>query len=76
MVTVRLNGTAYEVSAGETLAGLLKKVRGGDAAAENWREGIAVAVDYEVVPREQWGQFALTDGMELMLIHAVSGGGK
>ena len=37
-------------------------------------EGIAIAVNYEVVPKEQWTKTILTDKMELMLIHAVSGG--
>ena len=37
-------------------------------------EGIAIAINYEVVPKEQWTKTILTDKMELMLIHAVSGG--
>ena len=37
-------------------------------------EGIAIAVNYEVVPKEQWTKTILTNKMELMLIHAVSGG--
>jgi thiamine biosynthesis protein ThiS len=80
MITVKLNGTVCSVEQGETLAGLLKKVRGkteqGTEISGNWGEGIAAAVDYEVVPREQWEQFVLTEGMELMVIHAVSGGGR
>lgn len=38
------------------------------------QEGIAIAVNYEVVPKDQWAQTMLADKMELMLIHAVSGG--
>jgi thiamine biosynthesis protein ThiS len=75
MVTVKLNGTACEVEKGETLAGLLKKIQGETNSGNGW-EGIAAAVDYEVVPREQWEKFVLTEGMELMFIHAVSGGGR
>jgi sulfur carrier protein len=37
-------------------------------------EGIAIAVNYEVVPKEQWTKMVLTNKMELMLIQAVSGG--
>jgi sulfur carrier protein len=37
-------------------------------------EGIAIAINYEVVPKEQWTKTILTDKMELMIIHAVSGG--
>ena len=37
-------------------------------------EGIAIAINFEVVPKERWSKTILTDKMELMLIHAVSGG--
>jgi len=37
-------------------------------------EGIAIAINYEVVPKEQWVKTILTDKMELMVIHAASGG--
>ena len=37
-------------------------------------EGIAIAINYEVVPKEQWTKTILVDKMELMLIYAVSGG--
>jgi sulfur carrier protein len=37
-------------------------------------QGIAVAVDYEVVPKGRWHETVLEDNMELMVIHAVSGG--
>jgi len=37
-------------------------------------EGIAIAINYEVVPKEQWTKTILADKMELMLIQAVSGG--
>jgi sulfur carrier protein len=38
------------------------------------QEGIAIAVNYEIVPKDQWKETILTDKMELILIHAVSGG--
>ena len=37
-------------------------------------QGLAVAIDYEVVPKERWDACVLQDGQELMLIQAVSGG--
>jgi sulfur carrier protein len=37
-------------------------------------EGIAIAINCEVVPKDQWAKTILTDKMELILIHAVSGG--
>lgn len=36
--------------------------------------GQAVAVDNAVVPRTQWGEFRLTDGMKITVIRAVCGG--
>ena len=37
-------------------------------------EGIAIAINFEVVPKDEWAKTILADKMELMLIHAVSGG--
>jgi sulfur carrier protein len=37
-------------------------------------EGIAVAINYEIVPKDRWKKTILTENMELVLIHAVSGG--
>ncbi|MDR1756183.1 MAG: sulfur carrier protein ThiS [Culturomica sp.] len=37
-------------------------------------QGIAIAINSEVVPKERWATRILTDGEELMLIHAVAGG--
>ena len=39
-------------------------------------QGVAVAIDYEVVPKGRWHETVLHDCMELMMIRAVSGGGK
>ena len=37
-------------------------------------QGIAVAIDYEVVPKSAWKKTILTEGKTLMMIHAISGG--
>jgi len=37
-------------------------------------QGIAIAIDYEVIPKNRWKQVILTNGMALMLIQATSGG--
>jgi sulfur carrier protein len=37
-------------------------------------EGIAIAIDCEVVPKNEWANIILKEKMELILIHAVSGG--
>lgn len=36
--------------------------------------GKAVAVNNRVVPRTDWGSFALEDGMKITIIRAVCGG--
>ena len=36
--------------------------------------GVAVAVDGEVVPREQWGTYPLTDDARVEVLSAMQGG--
>lgn len=66
-MTVKLNDKPHEVAEGTTLAGLVEGLG-------LQPQGVAVAIDYVVVPKEMWPETVLSDGMELMLIHAVSGG--
>ncbi|MDR1335433.1 MAG: sulfur carrier protein ThiS [Tannerella sp.] len=65
---VILNDKPYDVAGGTSLAAFIESLGLKP-------QGIAVAIDYEVVPRDRWGDTMLSDRMELMLIHAVSGGG-
>lgn len=64
---VKLNDRPHEAEEGCTLANFIDRLG-------IQRDGIAVAIDYEVVPRSRWGETILTDNVELILIHAVSGG--
>ena len=64
---VKLNDKPYEVVEGTTLNMFIENL--GIPL-----QGIAIAVDYEVVPKNEWNFRKLTDGMALMLIHATSGG--
>lgn len=64
---VKLNNKIYETESGTTLQTFIESL--GIKPA-----GIAIAIDYEVVPRELWSTTILSDGVELLLIHAVSGG--
>jgi len=64
---VQLNDKSYVVTAGMTLELFIKSL-------DVQPQGIAVAVDYEVVPKSKWNETKLEDGMALMMIHAVSGG--
>lgn len=64
---VKLNDVRHEVAEGVSLAAFLERL--GIQS-----KGVAVAIDYQVIPKDEWEAFVLTDGQELMLIHAVSGG--
>ena len=64
---VKLNDKTYEPAEGTTLERFMQEL-------DMPLRGVAVAIDYEVIPRGQWSETVLEDGMELMVIHAVSGG--
>jgi sulfur carrier protein len=63
---VIVNDEAVEVDDTTTVAGLLERLGFPD-------KGIAVAVDWSVLPRSQW-QSPLTDGARLDVVTAVQGG--
>jgi sulfur carrier protein len=67
MINIKLNDKSYEVAAGTSLAVFIESLG-------LKQHGIAVAIDYEVVPKDQWEATILSDKLELMLIQAVSGG--
>lgn len=64
---VRLNGEDRDIADGTTVAALL------DALGLR-RDGIAVAVDRQVVPKGDHERLVLTDGAQIEVIRAVGGG--
>ncbi|GHT65140.1 thiamine biosynthesis protein ThiS [Bacteroidia bacterium] len=64
---VILNDKQYEIKENTTLSAFVESLGLKP-------EGIAIAINYEVVPKDEWAKTILADKMELMLIHAVSGG--
>ncbi|MDR0508046.1 MAG: sulfur carrier protein ThiS [Dysgonamonadaceae bacterium] len=66
-MTIILNDKNYEVEDGISLAAFIENI--GVKL-----QGIAVAIDYEVIPKNQWAETILSDNVKLMLIQAVSGG--
>lgn len=38
------------------------------------RQGVAVAVNNKMVPRTEWKQYALAEGMSVVIIKAACGG--
>lgn len=66
-MTIRLNDKTYKVEEGTSLSSFIESL-------EIKTQGIAVAINYEVVPKTRWTEVILSDNQELMLIQAVSGG--
>ncbi len=64
---ITLNDQAFEVQEATTLQVFMDSL-------QRSLDGLAVAIDYEVVPRNTWNDVVLVDGMSLIAIHAVSGG--
>lgn len=62
-----VNGEERDVAAGATVGALLQTLA-------LRREGVAVALNDDVVPRAQHGERALRDGDRLEIIVAVAGG--
>ncbi|WP_203558276.1 sulfur carrier protein ThiS [Bacteroides sp. 224] len=67
MITIQLNNKPYKIEVGTTLISFIESL-------EIKPQGIAIAINYEVIPKELWETTILSNDMELMLIHAVSGG--
>jgi sulfur carrier protein len=63
---VTVNDAAVEVDEQTTVAALLERLGFPE-------KGIAVAVDWSVVPRSEWDS-ALTDGARVEVVTAVQGG--
>lgn len=66
-MTIKLNDQYHEVEDGTSLSSFIENI----GLKPN---GIAVAINFEVVPKDKWAETILSDQLELMLIHAVSGG--
>jgi len=68
-VTIVVNGAARELPPGTTVRALLDAldVPGG-------ANGVAVAVDAEVVPRGEWDTTKLDDGARVEVLRAIQGG--
>ncbi len=65
-MNVTVNGEDVQIDEDTTVADLLE-------ARGFTRKGIAVAVDWTVLPRSEW-HLALSDGAKLEIVTAVQGG--
>jgi sulfur carrier protein len=66
-MNIILNDKPYEVAEGVSLAFFVESLGLKP-------QGIAVAINDEVVPKDRWTETFLTDHQKIILIHAVSGG--
>ncbi len=66
-MTIKLNNRVYEAEENSSLLTFMQQL-------EIKTEGIAVAIDCNVIPKEEWDTVLLKENMELMIIRAVSGG--
>lgn len=64
---ILINNKPLEVKSGATLVDLATQL-------ELPKDGIAVAIDYKVIPRIYWGSTVLGENEELIILEAVSGG--
>ena len=64
---IKLNNKDHEIEEGISLAAFIENIGLKP-------DGIAVAINYEVVPKDKWSETILHNKQELMLIQAVSGG--
>jgi sulfur carrier protein len=66
-ITITVNGTAADYPAGTTVEAVVD-------AVSSTRNGIAVAVAQDVVPKAQWSSWQLRDGDHVEILTAVQGG--
>jgi sulfur carrier protein len=67
MTAVTLNGEPRELPDGATVEMAVRELAAPD-------DGVAVAVDGEVVPRGQWATTEVRDGQQVEVLRAVQGG--
>ena len=64
---IQLNGEAFELPDGETVAGLIERL---DLTGRR----VAVELNLDIVPRSQHATTALRDGDQVEVVHAIGGG--
>ncbi len=67
MISIRLNGTEEQFPDGSTLAEVVQRITSAT-------QGIAVAVDAQVIRRNEWASTALRPGAQVDVLTAVQGG--
>ncbi len=65
-MTLTINGESRPISA-ETLSALVEQL-------EMKADRVAIELNREIIPRDQWTQTRLNDGDQLEIVHFVGGG--
>jgi len=68
--SVTVNGEERDVPVGYALTSVLRDLD----VHPDYASGVAVAINSEVIPREQWGDVTLDDGDTVEIIQAQQGG--
>ncbi|WP_425860463.1 sulfur carrier protein ThiS [Arthrobacter sp. TWP1-1] len=79
MSSININGTAQPLAAGTTVADLVTSITGkallaNGQAADGGRLGVAVARNFDIVPRSQWSATSVQANDQLEIVTAVQGG--
>jgi len=67
MIEIELNGEARSVEPGQTLADLVLALGIG-------KQAVALAVNRQVVPRQQWNEHLLVQQDRIDIVRAIGGG--
>ena len=67
MIDIEVNGAAHRVPAGTTLRALLDLLDLSD-------QGVALAVNRSVVPRQGWSERQAAPGDRIEIVRAIGGG--
>ena len=67
MTDIMLNGAPHQVAPGATLADLIEALALSDQA-------LALAVNRNVVPRQQWRERGVQQGDQVEVVRAIGGG--
>ncbi len=66
---ITVNGTQQSISEALTLRDVIRRTEGVED-----RDGIAVAVNDDVISRSEWDNYKVSDGDRIEIIQAVQGG--
>jgi len=67
MLDIELNGEVYRLPSGQTLADLVLALGVG-------KQAVALAVNRQVVPRQQWNERLLVQQDRVDIVRAIGGG--